>query len=217
MRTQKVSSPVLFPQPRTEQAPQGWVSLSNDTMTCEDDRSIPAGSMLLCEELEVLPHAGVLGLPLHEVAVMFYIDSNGVEKAAIAYLACGYEIGLRPVLKLSFFNKAYADRHMYADTITKIFRIVRVEKPQPTQAVSTIGKKKSRIEASSVIIYQDEQGRQMQIYYRVLDTCPNAQTDQSRDAYTIEQVLYKGRKANIRGRAEQVLLEWLNKMNPANI
>lgn len=172
--------------------------------------------MLLGEEVKTYDHAGIMNFPNDEPLVLLYIE-NGIERATICEVVFGLEIDMNPRVKLSFYNQAYGKRWLNANTVTKIYRVIHVEKPEPKPANSTIGKKKSRIEASSVIIYQDEQGRQIQIYYRVLNVCPNAQTDQSRDAYTIEQVLYKGRKVNIRGRAEQNLLEWLNETNPANI
>lgn len=75
--------------------------------------------------------------------------------------------------------------------------------------ISNITRVKSRIEASTVITYIDDNGRQLEIFYRIIDACANAQTDASEDCITIEQALYKGRRVNLRGRSEQFLLDWL--------
>lgn len=78
-------------------------------------------------------------------------------------------------------------------------------------------KTKSRIEASDIINIIDDNGKELEVFYRVIDCCDNAQTDVSCDNYTIEQVLYKGRKVNLKGRGEQAILEHLNRMNPAGL
>lgn len=78
-------------------------------------------------------------------------------------------------------------------------------------------KTKSRIEASEIVSILDDNGRVIDVFYRVLDACPNAQTDLSEDRYCIEQVTYKGRKVNYSGRGEQIILDWLYLNNPANV
>lgn len=70
-------------------------------------------------------------------------------------------------------------------------------------------KPKSRIEASKIVSILDDNGRVIDVFYRVLDACPNAQTDLSEDIFTIEQVTYKGRRVNLSSRGEQILHEWL--------
>lgn len=75
----------------------------------------------------------------------------------------------------------------------------------------------SRIAACEKITYTDDLNRVITIHYRVINACPNAQTDVSCDCYTIELVTYQWRKVNLSGRGEQSLLEWLNETNPAGI
>lgn len=70
-------------------------------------------------------------------------------------------------------------------------------------------KTKSRIEASEIVSILDNNGRVIDVFYRVLDACPNAQTDLSEDIFTIEQVTYKGRRVNLSSRGEEILHEWL--------
>lgn len=80
--------------------------------------------------------------------------------------------------------------------------------------LSKLLKRKSRIEVCDIINITDNQGREMKVYYRVIDAPNSPQTDESSDNYSIEQVTYKERKVNLSGRAEQSLLEQINVINP---
>lgn len=81
--------------------------------------------------------------------------------------------------------------------------------------VSAMTRRKSRIEVSTQIPYTDEHGRTVSVYFRLIDACPNAQTDVSCDCYTIEQVTFKGRKVCLSSNGEQTLLTWLNDVQPS--
>lgn len=76
---------------------------------------------------------------------------------------------------------------------------------------------KLRIELCDVLTVTDECGRRMQVYYRVIDAPHSAQSDASGDSYTIEQVLYKGRRVALTGTGEQELLLHLNLVNPKGV
>lgn len=83
--------------------------------------------------------------------------------------------------------------------------------------MSKLFKPKTRIEASDIISLVDDLGRLIQIYYRVVDGVESPQSDNDMDCYTVEQVLYNGRKVKLTGHGEQEILEWLNINNPAKI
>lgn len=78
-------------------------------------------------------------------------------------------------------------------------------------------KTKSRIELCETLAWNDFELGWIKVFYRVIDGCDNAQTDESSDMYTIEAV-FKGRKEiSIRGVLEQEILEHLNKTNPLKV
>lgn len=83
--------------------------------------------------------------------------------------------------------------------------------------VQKMQRRKSRIELCDVMNVCDEFGRSMKVYYRVIDAPHSAQSDASGDSYTIEQVLYKGRKVALTGKGEQELLLHLNLVNPKGV
>lgn len=92
---------------------------------------------------------------------------------------------------------------MYADGIEKFLQ--------------KLTRGKSRLEVCDIISVTDDNGREIEVFYRVIDACPNAQTDISRDSYDVEQVLYKGKKVNLTSRGEQEIYEWLYINNPGKI
>lgn len=83
--------------------------------------------------------------------------------------------------------------------------------------ISSLFKRKTRIEAALITDIVDDSGRHMTVYYMVDELPVSNQSDLCDDAYIIEQVLYQGRKVNLTGRGEQNLLEYLNRMNPAGV
>lgn len=83
--------------------------------------------------------------------------------------------------------------------------------------ISSLFKRKTRIEAALITDIVDDSGRHMTVYYMVDELPVSNQSDLCDDAYIIEQVLYQGRKVNLTGRGEQNLLEYLNRMNPARL
>lgn len=83
--------------------------------------------------------------------------------------------------------------------------------------INKLQKRRSRIEACDMINVCDEHNRTMDVYYRVIDAPPSNQTDESGDSYTIEQVLYKGKRVALSGKGEQELLLHLNTVNPKGV
>lgn len=83
--------------------------------------------------------------------------------------------------------------------------------------LAALTKPKSRIDLCSIILIQDDLGREMEVYYRLEDLALNAQTDESRESYLIEQVKYCGKRVNLTTRGERNILEEINFINPDKI
>lgn len=70
-------------------------------------------------------------------------------------------------------------------------------------------KRKSRLEVCDTMIWKDEELSDIEIYYRKVNECPNAQTDEPEDYYTIECAKIDGEEIRLPGNIEQDILIWL--------
>lgn len=78
-------------------------------------------------------------------------------------------------------------------------------------------KPKTRIEVCEIITHTDLYGREVEIFYRVIDAPKSPQTDDIEDCYDIEQVTYKGKKVKLSSMGEQDLYDFLNLINSEKI
>lgn len=80
----------------------------------------------------------------------------------------------------------------------------------------TANTKSSQLDWCNKIGYIDSEDREVTIYYRSLNVCKDAQTDNECNSYQVERVTFNGEPLEMDSVYEREIIQHLNFLNPLN-